>query len=55
MISLVFILNLLSELEFFKEIEVGVGLTLLLSALNSPSMIFDMFPFIFNINSIIFY
>ena len=47
MISLVFILNLLSELEFFKEIEVGVGLTLLLSALNSPSMIFDMFPFIF--------
>ena len=55
MISLVFILNLLSELEFFKEIEVGVGLTLLLSALNSPSMIFDMFPFIFLISTQLFF
>ena len=47
MFSLVFILNLLSELEFFKDIEVGVNFTLLLSLLNSPSMIFAMFPFIF--------
>ena len=55
MISLVFILNLLSELEFFKEIEVGIGFTLLLSALNSPSMIFDMFPFIFLITTQLFF
>ena len=30
MLSLVFILNILSELEFFKEIEVGTDYTLLL-------------------------
>ena len=40
MLSLVFILNTLSELEFFKEIDIGVDFTLLLSFLNSPSMIF---------------
>ena len=47
MFSLVFILNILSELEFFKDIDVGINFTLFLSLLNSPSMIFEMFPFIF--------
>ena len=47
MLSLVFILNLLNELEFFKDIEININSTLLLSLLNSPSMIFEMFPFIF--------
>ena len=46
MLSLVFILNLLSELEFFKDIEISVAFTFLLSFLNSPSMIFEMSPFI---------
>ncbi len=46
MFSLVFILNLLSELEFFKDIEISVAFTFLLSLLNSPSMIFEMSPFI---------
>lgn len=45
--SLVFLLNILTELEFFKEYSVGINFTLLLSIINSPSMIFDMFPFIF--------
>ena len=43
---LVFILNLLSELEFFKNENVGINFTLFLSLLNSPSLIFEMFPFI---------
>ena len=55
MLSLVFILNVLSELEFFKDIEVGINLTLLLSLLNSPSMIFEMFPFIFLITTQFFF
>ncbi len=55
MLSLVFILNLLNELEFFKNIEVNIYHTLLLSILNSPSMIFEMFPFIFLITTQLFF
>ena len=55
MISLVYILNLLSELDFFKEINVEIYFPLFLSLLNSPDMIFEMFPFIFLISPIIFY
>ena len=46
MTSLVFILNLLTELEFFKDENVTIGFTLLLSLINSPALIFEMFPFI---------
>ena len=55
MLSLVFILNVLSELEFFKDIDVGIDFTLLLSLLNSPSMIFEMFPFIFLLTTQFFF
>ncbi len=55
MLCLVFIMNLLSELEFFKEINIGLNLTLFLSLLNSPSMIFEMFPFIFLITTQLFF
>ena len=54
-LSLVFILNLLNELEFFKDINVNIYHTLLLSILNSPAMIFEMFPFIFLITTQIFF
>ncbi len=46
MSSLVFLLNLLSELEFFKDKDIGVEQTFFLSLLNSPSQIFELFPFI---------
>ena len=46
MMSLVFILNLLSELEFFKNENVTISFTLFLSLLNSPSLMFEMFPFV---------
>ena len=55
MLSLVFILNVLSELDFFKEIEIGIDFILLLSLLNSPSMIFEIFPFIFLITTQLFF
>ena len=55
MISLIFVINLLSELDFFKEIKVDTNLLLLLTLLNSPSTIMDMFPFIFFIATQLFF
>ena len=55
MVSLVFILNLLSELDFFKDISVGSYFPLFLTALNTPTMIFEMFPFIFLISTQLFF
>ena len=50
MFSLVLILNLLSELDFFKNINVNTYFPLYLSLLNSVSLIFEMLPFIFLIS-----
>jgi lipopolysaccharide export system permease protein len=55
MFSLVFILNLLSELDFFKTIKVDMYFTLYLALLNSPSLIFEMFPFIFLLSTQVFF
>ena len=54
-LSLVFILNILSEIEFFREIETEPLFPLYLSLLNSPSLIFEMFPFIFLISTQVFF
>ena len=53
--SLIFILNLLTELEFFKNENVTIGFTLFLSLLNSPILIFEMFPFIMLITIQLFF
>ncbi len=55
MTSLVIILNLLSELEFFKDENVSLIFTIFLSILNSPSLIFEMFPFILLITVQLFF
>ena len=55
MLSLVFILNLLSELDFFKNINVNNYFPLFLSIINSPALIFEMFPFIFLISAQFFF
>ena len=55
MLSLVFILNILTELDFFKDINVKTSFTLFLAFLNSPALIFEMFPFIFLITTQIFF
>ena len=54
-LSLSFILNLLSEIDFFKEIEVDIYYPLFFSILNSPSLVFEMFPFIFLITTQLFF
>ena len=53
--SLIFILNLLTELDFFKDINVSNYLPIYLSLLNSPSLLFEMFPFIFLIATQLFF
>ena len=48
--SLIFILNLLSEIDYFKDIKANSYLPIYLSLLNSPSHVIEMFPFIFLIS-----
>ena len=52
---LVIIINLLGELEFFKEIDVDNYFPLILTMLNAPSMMFELFPFIFLISTLFFF
>ena len=52
---LVIVINLLGELEFFKETKVNNYFPLFLTILNSPSMIYELFPFIFLIGTQLFY
>ena len=55
MFSLIFILNLLTELEFFKEISVSIYYPIYFSFLNTPSFIFDVFPFVFLLSTQLFF
>mgnify|MGYP001172311878 FL=1 len=55
MFSLVLILNILTELEFFRNIDVKLHFPIYISILNSPSLIFEMFPFIFLIGTQLFF
>ena len=50
MLSLVFILNILQEVEFFSDKNVSSIYPVYLSLMNTPSIIFEMFPFIFLIS-----
>ena len=52
---LIFILNLLTELEFFKQKDVQVYFPLYLSLINTPIFVFEMFPFIFLISTQFFF
>ena len=55
MMSLVFILNILKEIEFFSNKEVSSFYPIYLSVMSSPSIIFEMFPFIFLIATQFFF
>ncbi len=48
---LIFLLNLLTEFDFFRDINVTYYFPIYLSLLNTPSLVFDIFPFIFFISS----
>tara|TARA_B110000037_G_scaffold211242_1_gene262573 strand:+ start:2483 stop:3556 length:1074 start_codon:yes stop_codon:yes gene_type:complete len=53
--TLIVLLNIFEQIDFFKEIEVSFTLPLFLSLLNAPSVIFEIMPFIFLISSQIFF
>ena len=53
--SLVVILNLLTEIDFFKNINVKYYFPVYVSLLNSPSLLFEMFPFIFLVSTQVFF
>ena len=55
MLSLVFILNILKEIEFFSNTDVSVLYPVYLSLMNTPSQIFHIFPFIFLISTQFFF
>jgi len=54
-LSLVFILNILSEIDFFKNLPVEKYYPIYIALLNSPSLIFEMFPYIFLISTQLFF
>ena len=54
-LGLSFILNFFEELKFFENYDVGIKYPILLTFLNSPSILFELFPFIFLISIKFFY
>ena len=52
---LIYVLNLLTELEFFKKTDVDTYFPLYLSLINTPILVFEMFPFIFLISTQFFF
>ena len=52
---LIYVLNLLTELEFFKQTNVRSYFPLYLSLINTPIFVFEMFPFIFLISTQFFF
>ena len=52
---LIYILNLLTELEFFKQTNVKAFFPLYLSLINTPILVFEMLPFIFLISTQFFF
>tara|TARA_B100000780_G_scaffold92498_1_gene64111 strand:- start:278 stop:1357 length:1080 start_codon:yes stop_codon:yes gene_type:complete len=53
--SLVFILSIFEEISFFQKSDVNFFLPFLLTVLNTPSTLFEIFPFIFLISSQFFF
>ena len=54
-LSLVCVLNIFEEINFFKDEEVSFLFPLILTFLNSPSILYDIFPFIFLISVQMFF
>ena len=50
-----FVLNLFEEINFFKDLEVGLNIPIILSFLFVPSLLYNMFPFVILISGIWFF
>mgnify|MGYP001220406825 FL=1 len=53
--TLILILNLFEEISFFKDLQVSLFYPVILSGLNMPSTLFEIFPFIFLIGTQFFF
>ena len=53
--TLSFILNIFEEINFFKDLNVSLGIPVFLTLLNIPSILFEIFPFIFLITTQFFF
>ena len=50
-----FLLNILEEIKFFKNLDLGISYPFLLTFLNVPSILYEIFPFIFLISTQMFF
>ena len=53
--SLIFILSIFDEISYFKNISSGTYYSFLMTFLNTPSTIFEIFPFIFLVSAQFFF
>ena len=53
--TLIFILNLFEEINFFKDLQTNLFFPIILSGLNAPATLFEIFPFIFLIGTQFFF
>ncbi len=53
--ALIFILSIFDEISFFKNTDTGVFFPFFMTILNTPSTIFEIFPFIFLISAQFFF
>ncbi len=53
--SLILIINLLEEMSFLENTDASIFLAFILSFLNSPSLLYEIFPFIFLISTQFFF
>ncbi len=52
---LTFLINILEEIKFFKDYDLGIYYPVILTLLNMPTLLFELFPFIFLITSQFFF
>ena len=52
---LFFILNVIEEINFFKDFNVGIEVPIILSTLFVPTLLYEMFPFIVLLSGIWFF
>ena len=50
-----FLLNILEEIKFIKNLDLGISFSFLLTFLNVPSILYEIFPFIFLISTQMFF
>ena len=53
--SIIFILNIFEQVEFFKDANLNFFYLIFLSFLNTPSIIFEILPFIFLLTTQLFF